>query len=430
MPLPLSIPGGAVTVASGSAHSLALMPNGRVLAWGRNDVGQLGDGTIAKPVEPVLVAGLTDVIGVAAAGCHSLALRSDGSVWTWGYNHAESRESGIDRRPIRVKGLEEVVAVGASCMHNVAIRSDGSIWAWSDRGFGSSAASDPTSCRLPRQVGTLSARGSPAILPGAVPYPSHTQIHFGRVECGGESHTITLMITNMGLAPLVVEGLTIIGRCAEEFRVVGESVSGVEIYPGSIGLVHLQFAPLGRGRRTADLLLSSNGCGDPLRVRLSGFAPAVEMVDDETCGHRLKYWDQLAASIQFSAAGEWFPPSVEAIGPAILHQIELTSTLQQTFRVTIPVLVRVLADCPASAEPLVSEARFTITQVLQVRLPIATTVWRDEAEHRRAVARMRQRCAFTALQMVQIELPLEFGVQVDHRLTHLLCEPDRSGKEP
>jgi alpha-tubulin suppressor-like RCC1 family protein len=40
---------GVTTISAGSEHSLAILQNGSVVAWGRNDVGQLGDATNAGP---------------------------------------------------------------------------------------------------------------------------------------------------------------------------------------------------------------------------------------------------------------------------------------------------------------------------------------------------------------------------------------------
>ena len=57
-----------------------------MLAWGRNNYGQLGDGTTSNRLWPVQVQGLSGVVAVAAGSGHSLALSSDGTVWAWGSN--------------------------------------------------------------------------------------------------------------------------------------------------------------------------------------------------------------------------------------------------------------------------------------------------------------------------------------------------------
>ena len=56
---------------------------------GIQQLGQLGDGTTIDRLTPVLVSGLgpgSGVVAISADFDHSLALRSDGSVLAWGNN--------------------------------------------------------------------------------------------------------------------------------------------------------------------------------------------------------------------------------------------------------------------------------------------------------------------------------------------------------
>jgi len=71
-------------VAEGGLHSLGLKTDGSLWAWGKNDYGQLGDGTTTDRLWPVLVG--EGYAAVSCCGKHSLALKSDGSLWAWGYN--------------------------------------------------------------------------------------------------------------------------------------------------------------------------------------------------------------------------------------------------------------------------------------------------------------------------------------------------------
>ncbi len=80
-PTPLS---GATAVSAGGSHSLALISNGTVQAWGRNDYGQLGDGSTTERNAAVPVSTLTGVVQVAGGGYHSLALLSNSQVMGWG----------------------------------------------------------------------------------------------------------------------------------------------------------------------------------------------------------------------------------------------------------------------------------------------------------------------------------------------------------
>jgi len=61
-------------VAGGFDYSVALLTNGTVAAWGRNEYGQTNP----------LPANLTNVKSIAARGYQALALRSDGTVAIWG----------------------------------------------------------------------------------------------------------------------------------------------------------------------------------------------------------------------------------------------------------------------------------------------------------------------------------------------------------
>lgn len=82
------LPAGPKAVAAGANHSCALFANGTVRCWGRNNFGQLGDGTTADrntPVE-VSVAGavLANVIAITAGDEHTCALLANGTMQCWG----------------------------------------------------------------------------------------------------------------------------------------------------------------------------------------------------------------------------------------------------------------------------------------------------------------------------------------------------------
>lgn len=85
---------GVTAVAAGEEHSLALLSDGTVMSWGDNESDQLGDGhdvsTQSLSTVPVPVVKITGVRAVAAGSQHSLALLSNGTVRAWGTTGASS----------------------------------------------------------------------------------------------------------------------------------------------------------------------------------------------------------------------------------------------------------------------------------------------------------------------------------------------------
>ncbi len=112
-----SVPAGldAIAIASGHHHSLALTPDGRVVAWGVDEDGETD--------VPTSLAGKT-VTAISAGTEHSLALTSDGQVTAWGGNRYHQTDV-----PASLSG-RTVTAISAGDYHNLALTSDGHVTAW------------------------------------------------------------------------------------------------------------------------------------------------------------------------------------------------------------------------------------------------------------------------------------------------------------
>src|SRR2546428_345598 len=119
---------GVSTVSAGGGHSLTLLKNGTVMAWGDNFYGQLGDGTTVNSDVPVAVSGLSGVTAVSAGRLHGLALLSDGTVRAWGdnvYGQLGDGSTSSSDVPVPVSGVGGVAAVSAGGAHSLALLGEG-----------------------------------------------------------------------------------------------------------------------------------------------------------------------------------------------------------------------------------------------------------------------------------------------------------------
>jgi len=121
-PARVLLPRGVTVVAAfaGRLHSLALTAGGRVLTWGNNDAGQLGDGTVTSRPVPgfALIPAHDRIVTLAAGRDFSLALTSTGKVLAWGDDGAgQLGDGGNTTRdmPFQITVPGKVIAIGAGC---------------------------------------------------------------------------------------------------------------------------------------------------------------------------------------------------------------------------------------------------------------------------------------------------------------------------
>ncbi len=148
--MPTPIPGvdePLVAMAGGRAHACGLTADGRVLCWGEDDLGQLGDGAGIGSGEAVPVDFIADgvVRSLAVGDDHSCAVfEADGtqSVRCWGANgNGETGlllESQVPFPHTAIGGLAggEYIGVAAGAAHGCAATKAGELHCWGDNSVG------------------------------------------------------------------------------------------------------------------------------------------------------------------------------------------------------------------------------------------------------------------------------------------------------
>jgi alpha-tubulin suppressor-like RCC1 family protein len=182
--------GSWTAVGTGDVFSIGIDNIGRLYAWGRNNTGQLGDGTTidntptkSSPTQiattansftfintssPVQISTGTSWTAISAGGTHTVAVRSDGTLWSWGVNtfgQAGTLSTFNQLVPKQIEIYNSFTSVAAGTDFSVAINKDLTLWRW---GFNSTGDLSSPHRSNPVQVGgssftQISAAGATAL---------------------------------------------------------------------------------------------------------------------------------------------------------------------------------------------------------------------------------------------------------------------------
>jgi alpha-tubulin suppressor-like RCC1 family protein len=165
-------------VDAGNTHSLSIHPDGTLWAWGANDYGQLGDGTLIDRHLPVQIGTATTWASIIAGTNHGLALRQDGSLWAWGRNQEGQLADGtttLRYAPVPASVPATWTNVNAGASHGLGVRPDGALWAWGDNYYGQLGKPTLTPVFLlifPTSVGTAVRPGVAGAAPSLALFPN------------------------------------------------------------------------------------------------------------------------------------------------------------------------------------------------------------------------------------------------------------------
>jgi alpha-tubulin suppressor-like RCC1 family protein len=146
-------------VSIGDRHTVGVRADGTLWAWGANDRGQLGDGTLTNRLVPTRIGTASDWRSVSAGVDHTLAVRRDGTLWAWGRNTYGQLGQPVVLSPgvpNRTGTESDWVSISAGSAFSMGVRGNGTLWAWGANNRGQLGDGTTTDRPVPTRLGTAS----------------------------------------------------------------------------------------------------------------------------------------------------------------------------------------------------------------------------------------------------------------------------------
>lgn len=201
----------ATSVSAGSFHTCAVRATGTIACWGRNLYGELGNNTTLPSTAPVEVADITDAEAVSAGGGHTCATYGGGSVACWGLNQSGQIGNVLAGwqalRPVVVASITDATAIAAGSNSTCASSASGTIWCWGNNSSGQLGNGNTTDVGFPVPVtGIANATGVDV-------ESTHgcATLADGGVACWGSNGTGELgdgTVGGISTTPVLVTGIT------------------------------------------------------------------------------------------------------------------------------------------------------------------------------------------------------------------------------
>jgi len=142
-------------------HILACKTTGTLWAWGRGDFGALGGvNNVLSRSSPVQIGSGTDWSTSISCGEYtSYAIKTGGTLWAWGYNvYGQIGDGTVINRssPVQIGSGTDWSKVFASNYSAYAIKTGGTLWAWGYNVYGQIGDGTVINRSSPVQIGSSS----------------------------------------------------------------------------------------------------------------------------------------------------------------------------------------------------------------------------------------------------------------------------------
>jgi alpha-tubulin suppressor-like RCC1 family protein len=128
----------SVSLSAGGETTCSTRSDGTASCWGRNDFGQVGDGTTTRRDTPAKVIG-TGWATLSTSGASTCGIKEDRTLWCWGldnYGQLGIGHGAPVHRPHQVGTGTAWATVSTAWAHTCATKTNGTLWCWGQNLWG------------------------------------------------------------------------------------------------------------------------------------------------------------------------------------------------------------------------------------------------------------------------------------------------------
>ncbi len=130
----VKVTAASVSLSAGGQDTCLTRSDGTAKCWGRNNYGQIGDGTLLGRDVPTKVLG-TGWTGISTSGSTTCGVKADGTLWCWGLDNFGQVGIGHGapvRRPHQVGAGHGWAEISTAYSHTCATKTNGTLWCWGE----------------------------------------------------------------------------------------------------------------------------------------------------------------------------------------------------------------------------------------------------------------------------------------------------------
>jgi alpha-tubulin suppressor-like RCC1 family protein len=148
-----------LSFSTGAEHFGAVNNNGTLHMWGRNQHGQIGNGSVDNISSPIQIGTDTNWDKISTSLNKTAASKTDGTLWAWGFNYpyGELGNNEIYHKssPVMIMSSGNIwTSVSLGYDFGLAVRIDGKLYGWGRNSYGQLGINNTVGKSSVVQIGT------------------------------------------------------------------------------------------------------------------------------------------------------------------------------------------------------------------------------------------------------------------------------------